>query len=190
MQRATWILAIGLAGTLVASCAGEQEPAATVGDAERVRAADLATTMKTELKGALQAAMQEGGPAHAISVCRTDAPAVAARLSADGARVGRTSHRVRNPGNAPAAWMDPLLSAYLENPGDRDSKVVDLGNGTVGYVEPLYADAVCLNCHGAELAPEIAAEIAENYPEDQAVGFAEGDLRGLLWVTVPKTDAE
>jgi hypothetical protein len=196
MKRVTWTLALVAAGAIVVSCGGDGGEATGESEAEAslyaetARAAAAATTMKTELKGALQAAMQEGGPPHAISVCRTDAPAVAARLSVDGLRVGRTSHRVRNPGNAPAPWLDPLLSAYLENPGKRDPRTVDLGDGTVGYVEPLYAEAVCLSCHGSQIAPEIASELAQNYPEDQAVGFAEGDLRGLLWVIVPKEGAE
>jgi len=47
----------------------------------------------------------------AVSVCRTRAPEIAARLSAEsGAVVGRTALRVRNPVNAP----DDLQRAVLE----------------------------------------------------------------------------
>jgi hypothetical protein len=44
---------------------------------------------------------------------------------------------------------------------------------------------LCLVCHGETLAPEIAAQIAAQYPEDQATGFADGDLRGVFWVEFP-----
>ena len=33
--------------------------------------------------------------------------------------------------------------------------------------------------------PDIAASIDETYPDDQATGFAEGDLRGWMWVEAP-----
>ena len=42
-------------------------------------------------------------------------------------------------------------------------------------------------CHGDNIAPEIAARIAEHYPQDRATGFSEGDLRGLIWAEVPAT---
>jgi len=35
------------------------------------------------------------------------------------------------------------------------------------------------------ITEEVATAIAENYPEDMATGFTEGDLRGWLWVEVP-----
>ena len=42
-------------------------------------------------------------------------------------------------------------------------------------------------CHGpAEMIDdEILIAIAEHYPQDEAVGFAEGDLRGWIWAEVP-----
>jgi hypothetical protein len=43
--------------------------------------------------------------------------------------------------------------------------------------------AVCLACHGETIAPPIAAKINELYPQDQATGFREGDLRGAFVVT-------
>ena len=33
--------------------------------------------------------------------------------------------------------------------------------------------------------PDVAAHIAQAYPEDQATGFEVGDLRGVFWV-LPK----
>jgi hypothetical protein len=35
------------------------------------------------------------------------------------------------------------------------------------------------------VAPAIAGAIRRLYPADAATGFAEGDLRGALWVEVP-----
>ena len=41
---------------------------------------------------------------------------------------------------------------------------------------------LCLTCHGTELDPAIAAQIAASYPADEATGFAAGDFRGVFWV--------
>ena len=44
----------------------------------------------------------------------------------------------------------------------------------------------CLACHGApeQIPAEVAAILAERYPDDQATGYAVGDLRGALWAEV------
>ena len=121
----------------------------------------------------------------AIAVCRDAAPALAARSSGDGVRVGRTSHKLRNPRNAPQPWMEPLLGHYLEEPDARAPRSVSLEAGRAGYVEPIYVQAPCLACHGQALAPEIAERLAELYPDDRATGFEIGDFRGLFWAEFP-----
>jgi hypothetical protein len=47
-------------------------------------------------------------------------------------------------------------------------------------------------CHGPvdAIDEEILAAVAENYPDDQAVGFVEGDLRGWFWVQAPPGQTE
>ncbi len=60
-----------------------------------------------------------------------------------------------------------------------------IGDGRVGYVEPITVQPLCLGCHGSTLAPGIADELNELYPDDRATGFAAGDFRGLFWVEFP-----
>jgi hypothetical protein len=53
-------------------------------------------------------------------------------------------------------------------------------------------DAVCLTCHGATLAPELAAAIRRDYPDDAATGFSQGQLRGafsVIWPAGPQPAA-
>jgi hypothetical protein len=45
---------------------------------------------------------------------------------------------------------------------------------------------VCLKCHGSEIDPKIVAKLDELYPEDKAVGYKQGDIRGAFYVTMPK----
>jgi hypothetical protein len=42
---------------------------------------------------------------------------------------------------------------------------------------------VCLVCHGENIAPNIQAKLAELYPNDKAIGFNVGELRGAFSVT-------
>ena len=61
---------------------------------------------------------------------------------------------------------------------------VALDGGRWGFVEPIYAEGLCLTCHGASGADEVGARRASLYPEGQARGYGDGDFRGLFWVEV------
>lgn len=174
-----------LAAVVLAACgrAHEAGPRATTDrDPER-----LAAHFKQDLQAALRTGMARG-PAEAVAACRLRAPEIAASLSQEGVRLGRTSHRLRNPANLPPDWVNPILHGYLANPSDRAPKSVALPDGGSGYAEPLFTQPLCLTCHGRALAPDVAARIRELYPEDEAVGFAVGDLRGVLWVELPASE--
>ena len=45
----------------------------------------------------------------------------------------------------------------------------------------------CLACHGdpASMEPEVVAAIQAKYPEDKAVGYAAGSMRGVVWAEAP-----
>ena len=153
--------------------------------AESTHGAELLAPLKQELKSALVDGMQKG-PLDAISVCKDQAPAIAASLSVEGVQMGRTSHRLRNPDNAAPEWVAGVLRDYLGQVEDRDPKLVHLQNGRLGYVEPIATQPLCLACHGESLAPELAAYIRGEYPDDEATGFNVGDLRGVFWVEYPE----
>jgi hypothetical protein len=128
----------------------------------------------------------ESGPVQAISACRIEAPRIADSLSTGNLKMGRTSQKLRNPNNAPKPWMAPFLEAYANDPDSREPKVVLIDQDTVGYVEPIFVQPLCLTCHGTELAPELAAAIEQAYPSDQATGYVAGDLRGIFWAELPR----
>lgn len=166
--------ALALSGHL--ACAQESEPAR--------ESRELVAQFKQNLQQALRAGMAKG-PVEAIAACQIEAPEIAAGLSRDGVRVGRTSHRLRNPTNASPDWVKPILDAYLADASNRAPRTVVLPDGQSGYVEPIIAQPLCLTCHGKTLAPAVASRIKELYPEDEAVGFEVGDLRGAFWVVSP-----
>lgn len=163
------------AAFMMTNCALAQEPA-SVSD----RGAELLAPFKRDLMQALTAGMAEG-PVAAIEVCQIEAPGIAASLSQEGVRVGRSSHRLRNPDNAPPDWLQPIMDAYLDDTESRMPRSVSLADGRTGYAEPILLQPLCLTCHGSELPGEVARRIEELYPEDRATGFEVGELRGVFW---------
>ena len=141
--------------------------------------------LKRNLKQALVAGLK-GGPVAAVSACRLEAPKIADAQSLGAINVGRASRELRNPGNAPKPWMQPFLEVYENDPDRREPGVVLIDKNTVGYVEPIFVQPLCVTCHGAELAPDIEAKVKELYPDDQATGYVPGDLRGIFWAELPR----
>jgi hypothetical protein len=139
----------------------------------------------------LTSEMQRGGPSGAVKVCHLSATAVAQDVARkQGIAAGRTSHRLRNPTNAPRPWAAPIVAAHAGKPiAGVDGFVVDLG-GHVGLLKPIGVQPACTPCHGArdQIAAEVLQDLKERYPGDQAIGFKEGDIRGWFWVEVPKSE--
>jgi hypothetical protein len=143
--------------------------------------------LKKTLVARLQEAMKSGGAVKAIDVCNADASKIAGEISSDKVLVGRTAVKLRNPSNAPQEWMKPLLE-YFSGKGKVGKaeafKIVKLADNKYGYVEPLYMQPLCMTCHGTKLEPDVQAEVTKRYPADKAVGYQEGDFRGLVWSEV------
>ena len=151
--------------------------------AQRAAAFKAKDAMFKQLSGALMGAVKAGGPAAAIDVCRVEAPKVAASVSEEyGLAIGRTAFRLRNAENAPPAWAASLVAAESAD----NSYVVD-SDGALGVLLPIRLQNACLTCHGdpAKIPAEVKAKIEQSYPDDQATGFAQGDLRGYFWIEVP-----
>lgn len=191
MQNRAALLSLGLV-VLAAACGRDRPKAApppTASDAATATAAkrghDAITTLKDRLRGELSKALESGAP-HAVEVCGTAAGAVADALAADGLKVGRATRKPRNPKNAVAGWQEEALAEF--EAAAAAGKKLDglhylrqLPDGQTRYAEPLVVQALCLKCHGADVAPEVKAALATAYPADQAIGYQEGALRGLAW---------
>ena len=161
----------------------------TLFPAETAKAEQAMNELQLALLAKLKTTMESGGPAAAVEVCRTEARTIAdAVAKKQGIELGRTSHRLRNPSNAPRPWARAIVegSAGVRSAAER-IRVVDLG-ARVGVLRPIGTADMCTRCHGAEdeVRRNIGAALAAAYPEDRATGFAPGDLRGWMWAEVPK----
>lgn len=146
---------------------------------------DLAGALQTELKSA----MQTGGPVAAIAVCNSQAMPITAKVAADhGMILSRVSLKNRNPANAPNEWQTAVLEDFEQQKlAGKDvtdlvwSETASVEDGReFRFMKAIPTGAVCLNCHGSNLAPGVGDVLVERYPEDRATGFAEGDIRGAF----------
>jgi len=149
------------------------------------RAIAARDTLFERLMSRLATVIQEKGPAAAVAVCQAEAPAIAETVAAErGVRIGRTSERLRNPNNRPPDWAVDVLATRPESP-----TFLVGPNGQLGALLPIRLKTQCLTCHG--LPDQIPAPVREalmvHYPQDKAVGYKEGDLRGWFWIEVPPT---
>jgi len=153
------------------------------------RAQNALAALQSGLVKALTSAIGEGGPTSAVFVCRDEAPKIAATVTEETQiSVGRTSHRLRNPQNAPPPWAEDIVKKAAEAKTEKvESHVLDLGD-TIAVLKPINTVGLCTNCHGnsEDLDREVRQALTEAYPDDQATGFAVGDLRGWMWAEVTK----
>lgn len=144
---------------------------------------------KSVLGKNLMRALNEGGPAHALSFCTTRAiPLTDSMSQVQQWNIQRVSDRPRNHQNkATGAALEYIQLAKSElEKGNKLTGSVDTINGTPTAFIPIMTNEMCMNCHAAreELAPELIAALDEHYPTDKAVGYLPNQLRGV-WVVSP-----
>lgn len=169
--------------------------------AQDVAAQDLAAYERSagdavqRLRGAMIQAMQRAmaeGTAAAIAVCRHLAPQISAGIEAEtGWHIRRPALRVRNPEMRPTpAERAVLLGFEVRHAAGQPVQLLRSlrGTETDGRVEIHFMQAIpmmegCVACHGTSIDPQTAGAIQALYPEDAAVGYAVGDLRGAFSLT-------
>ncbi|MCW5830286.1 MAG: DUF3365 domain-containing protein [Deltaproteobacteria bacterium] len=151
-----------------------------------VTQADKASqALAQRLMARLTAAFGEGGAPAAVDVCSREAGELASTVALEfGVEIGRTSHKIRNPKNAPRDWVKPHLDAAAGRKAAQVKPVAIRLEKGAGLLKPIGVQGFCLTCHGASVDVSVREAIAARYPDDRATGFAEGDFRGFFWVEV------
>jgi hypothetical protein len=102
----------------------------------------------------------------------------------------RTASGPRLPSHAPDTWEARQLAtfSFLMDAGlDPDlfevSEIVNEGDETVfRWIRPLRMTDTCLTCHGEDIAPSVRRLLGQEYPLDEAAGYAEGQIGGAYSV--------
>lgn len=179
-------------------CGGLRAATATDVPAEseaRAEAERLAQRVAATLMQRLEEALSQGDVLAAARVCSQVAQEVTAS-AAEGsrARVRRTALRVRNAANRPdvyeRVWLERQAEVVAEGKAPEVTfEVVGEGRDrALRHMRPIvFPGPPCAGCHGTddEIAEKTRAFLSAAYPEDEAVGFAAGDLRGAISVHIP-----
>lgn len=98
-----------------------------------------------------------------------------------------TSLKTRNHLNTPDE-MEKTILAEIEKTyksgGNLKGNSLQFPDGNTKVIKPIFIEKLCLNCHGdpiKDIKEDVYKLIKERYPDDFAVGYKEGDLRGM-WV--------
>ena len=146
------------------------------------------------LREQLASNIKEKGAAEALPQCYYQALTVGKEVeTTTGARVKRTSSRLRNPANAPDAFEEEALARFQRfakagsMPSDEIRHETLDGKPVFRYVKPIMVGATCLQCHGdAKAVPaEVHRALEEKYPGDKAIDYKEGEFRGIFSAVIP-----
>ncbi|MDX2067161.1 MAG: DUF3365 domain-containing protein [Haliscomenobacter sp.] len=142
------------------------------------------------LSGRLMAAIEQGGIPHAVKYCNAAAlPLIDSLSNVHQANIRRTSLKVRNRQDVAQGWEKEVLEAYqgLLAEGKKPAPVVKkLDPKRVAFAAPIFMAQPCLKCHGKlgeTLNEQHYAAIKQLYPQDQAIGYVDGDWRGMWSIT-------
>lgn len=156
----------------------------------------VAASLPPRLVAVLTEEIDRGGAESAIAVCRDKAPELARAASGkSGWSVRRVSLRNRNPKAVPDAWERAALedfdrrAAAGETPAtlEKAEIVADGERRFYRYLRALPTQDLCVQCHGApeRLSSAVRAKLATLYPDDKAVGYTPGQIRGAVTIRKP-----
>lgn len=195
MKEFKQLLLIVLIAALFACNQQPQQQAETV--EEIVLSDSLVETYKNQSRQIIQAtfkalssnlmqAMSYGGVPYALEFCNVEALPITDSVAAHfGAEISRLALKNRNPENYPDGQDEALLK-HFQQVFDKGLAVGDtlilVNNNELAYYAPIMLAEQCLTCHGTvggEITVGHYQAIQRFYPEDKAVGFGTGDLRGF-----------
>lgn len=144
------------------------------------------------LSTALKSKIEEGGIVGAVDYCNIAAYSLTDSIAqANNVILRRASNRFRNPSNKPNLSEEKVINTYLVelSNGNKLKPQIIKENGEVHFYAPIETKPLCLSCHGEPgkfISESDYAFIKEKYPNDLAINFKTGDLRGIWSITFPE----
>jgi hypothetical protein len=159
-------------------------------------ARSVAMSVPPKLLSVLQEEIARSGPEGAIATCRDQAPRLARAASEQsGWNVRRVSLRNRNPKAVPDAWERAALEDFDRRAAanepvarlERAELVQENDRAVQRYMRALPTIELCMNCHGTpdRVSPAVTARLKDLYPDDRAVGYRVGEIRGAITLRKP-----
>jgi hypothetical protein len=152
----------------------------------------VALRVSQELSALLIREMQLSGPLRSFLVCKYTCPEILSTQSRKtGWRVAAVSLKPRNSALGMAdAWEQKAIADFNRRAASGESSeslefaefVREPQASYFRYARAMMVEPLCLSCHSArEKLPEsVKAQLAIDYPFDQAVNFRAGDVYGIV----------
>lgn len=179
------LMSLTLISTLLLAEPLTQEEAIQKGSA-------VSAALVQKLSGELKTQMQLGGPVSALHFCTQNAlPLTDCVAKESNTTIKRVSIKSRNPVNAATPEEKRILDRWEKTLRSGQPlpayEIQSHTNGDYTYYKAVVINnEACLKCHG-DLAADspLYKAIKSTYPEDSATGYAMGDLRGMIVITIP-----
>ncbi|PKP13267.1 MAG: hypothetical protein CVU08_06270 [Bacteroidetes bacterium HGW-Bacteroidetes-3] len=141
----------------------------------------------------LTAQMKMGGTAQAIPFCNIEAMPLTQEMSEKyRVNIKRTSNKLRNQKNKPTERELEIINNYHKLISEKKgiNPIVEINNNNNRhFYAPIVVKANCLVCHGKVgefVTVKTDSIIKSLYPNDKAIGYNEGDLRGIWSIEFKK----
>ena len=147
----------------------------------KAKALSYAIETKELLGKNLQEKMKQGGAENALEFCNVNAIPLTKQLEDQhNVTIKRVSDKNRNPDNAANAAELKIIEQFKTQLAKKEELKATMENGV--FYAPITTNNMCLQCHGSEkdIKPETLAKIKSLYPNDNAIGYQENEMRGLM----------
>ncbi len=190
IHRMSRIAALGLACVMMFTAWGCEKPGEVFPEVNEdlpLAGEKVLTKLKAGFDVGLKEALKSDGKLEGAHTTNDAKAAKTDGVSAINLKFGRTSSRLRNPANAIPTWavrtikeLDNLKTHKLE----KSTYLFDVGKGRRGYIEAIGLAIECIRCHGLDsaLGEGMKKRVEGEFPEDKAMGYKGGQLRGWYWL--------
>ena len=149
----------------------------------------IAEETKKNLVTNLTQKISEKGAENALEFCNVNAIPLTKQLEDQhNVMIKRVSDKNRNPKNkANVEELKYITQFKKQMAKNADIKPVVVESGKkIRFYYPIETNTMCLQCHGKEIKPEVKTQILKLYPKDLAIGYKEGEVRGMWSITFDK----
>lgn len=156
------------------------------------RGMKMAQTTQAELGKNLMGKIQKNGVIAALDFCNVAAmPITDSMATYHNAYLKRVTDKPRNPKNQANTAELQYIETFKNQvaAGEEVNPIVVTMGDDVRFYTPITTNSMCLKCHGTpgkELETLTLNTINELYPNDEATGYAENEVRGMWSINFEK----
>ena len=187
------ILPINLLILILTISCSEKKQDVQLTENQKIEMRNAASEFMGLLKSTLINQIKSEGVLSAVDVCSDTAQVLTNEFGLmKGVYIKRVSFKNRNNNNVPDGFEAKVLKDFEQRDNEgiltTDTEYFEItkenDHNYLRYMKPIKIGVACLMCHGNEqnISPEVRALIAKRYPEDKAVDYNNGDLRGAVSV--------